>query len=67
MHMTLDGLSWIVIVNGVVQLSGLLLLGVVLVRGHREVVRMSRAVAGLVYQESEKTRARIDELFRQTK
>ncbi|MGH7326567.1 MAG: hypothetical protein ACREJ9_18250 [Candidatus Rokuibacteriota bacterium] len=64
--MTLDGLSWIVIVNGLVQLSGLLLLGIILVRGHREMVRISRAVAGLVYQESEKTRARIDELFRQS-
>ena len=55
--MTLDGLSWIVIVNGLAQLSGL----VILVRGQREIVRISRAVAALVYQESEKTRARIDE------
>lgn len=64
--MTLDNLSWIVIVNGLVQLSGLLLLGIILVRDYREMVRISRAVAGLVYQESEKTRARIDELFRQS-
>ncbi len=63
--MTLEGLGWMVFVNGFVQLTGLLVLGSVLVRGHRDVVRMSRALAGLVYQESEKTRARIDELFRQ--
>jgi hypothetical protein len=62
--MIVDSLSWIVIVNGLVQLSGLLLLGIFLVRGHREVVRMSRAVAGLVYQESEKTRAHLDEALR---
>jgi hypothetical protein len=65
--MTLDNLGWIVIVNGLVQLAGLILLGVVLVRGHRDVVRMSRAVAGLVYQENEKTRARLDEMFRQSR
>lgn len=52
-----------VFVNGLVQLTGLLVLGIVLVRGHREVVRMSRALAGLVYQESDKTRARIDEVL----
>jgi hypothetical protein len=62
--MTLKNLGWIVIANGLVQLAGLLLLGVFLVRGHREVVRMTRAVAGLVYQESERTRARIDEVLR---
>lgn len=59
--MTLEDLSWIVVVNGLVQLSGLLLLGIFLVLGHREMIRMTRAVAGLVYQENEKTRARIDE------
>jgi hypothetical protein len=57
----MENLSWIVVVNGLVQLSGLLLLGVFLVRGHREMIRMTRAVAGLVYQENERTRARIDE------
>jgi len=29
----------------------------------REVARIGRAVAGLVYQEEEKTRARLDELL----
>ncbi len=57
--MTLEGLTWIVVMNGLVQLAGL----VVMIRNHREIVRMSRGVAGLVYQESEKTRARLDELL----
>jgi hypothetical protein len=57
--MTLEGLSWIVITNGLVQLAGLILM----IRNHREIVRMTRGLAGLVYQESEKTRARLDELL----
>ncbi|MGH7334278.1 MAG: hypothetical protein ACREKS_16345 [Candidatus Rokuibacteriota bacterium] len=57
--MTLEGLSWIVIANGLVQLAGL----VMMIRNHREIVRMTRGLAGLVYQESEKTRARLDELL----
>ena len=59
-RMTLEGLTWIVVVNGLVQLAGF----IVMIRNHREIVRMTRGVAGLVYQESEKTRARLDELFR---
>jgi len=58
--MTLEGLTWIVVVNGLVQLAGF----IVMIQNHREIVRMTRGVAGLVYQESEKTRARLDELFR---
>ena len=57
------GLSWIVIANGVVQLTGLIVILVIGVRGHRELVRLSRGIAGLVYQESEKTRALLDELL----
>jgi hypothetical protein len=57
--MTLEGLSWIVITNGLVQLAGLILM----IRNHREIVRMTRGLACLVYQESEKTRARLDELL----
>jgi hypothetical protein len=57
--MTLEGLSWIVITNGLVQLAGLILM----IRNHREIVRMTRGLAGLVYQESERTRARLDELL----
>lgn len=60
--MTLEGLTWIVVVNGVVQLAGLVILGVYLHRGHREILRMTRAVAGLVYQEEEKTRTRLEDL-----
>ena len=50
--MTLDGLTWIIVGNGVVQLVGL----VILIRGQRDMVRTVRAVAGLVYQEEQKTR-----------
>ena len=57
--MTIEGLTWIVIANGMVQLGGLILM----IRNHREIVRMTRGLAGLVYQESEKTRARLDELL----
>ena len=64
--MTLEGLSWIVIANGLVQLAGLLAIIVMAVQAHwehREIMRLSRGVAGLVYQENEKIRARLDELF----
>jgi len=61
--MTLEGLTWIVVVNGLVQLAGLVLLGVLLVRGQREIARMTRAVAGLVYQEEEKTRTLLKDLL----
>ncbi len=36
---------------------------VILGRMVREAIRIGRAVAGLVYQEEEKTRARLDELL----
>jgi ABC-type phosphate transport system auxiliary subunit len=58
---TLEGLAWIILVNGVLEVAGLALVGVVVVRSRRGLDRFIRAVAGLVYQESEKTRARIDE------
>ena len=61
--MTLEGLTWIVVVNGLVQLAGLVLLGVFLVHGQREIARMTRAVAGLVYQEEEKTRTLLKDLL----
>jgi len=61
--MTLEGLTWIVVVNGLVQLAGLVLLGIFLGRGQREIARMTRAVAGLVYQEEEKTRTLIKDLL----
>jgi hypothetical protein len=60
---TVEGLAWIVLANGVLQIAGLALLGLVVVRSRRDLDRLIRAVAGLVYQESEKTRARIDEVF----
>ena len=64
--MTHEGVAWVVVVNGLVQLTGLIViitLGIIGIKGHRELTRMTRAVAGLVYQESDKMRARLDELF----
>jgi hypothetical protein len=61
--MTLEGLTWIVVVNGLVQLAGLMVGVVVLIRNHRQIMRMARDLTGLVHQENEKTRARLDELF----
>lgn len=68
--MTLDGLSWIVIANGLVQLAGLVVMIVIAVHGirktereHLEIMRLSRSVAGLTYQETEKIRAKLDELL----
>jgi hypothetical protein len=66
--MTLEGVTWIVVVNGLVQLAGfvvIIALGVQGHREHREFLRMNRALAGLMYPESEKTGARLDELFGQ--
>lgn len=63
MRMTLDGLSWIVIANGLAQLAGLITMMIMMIRNHREMVRMTRGLAGLVYQESDQTRARLDELL----
>ena len=60
--MTFQDLSWIVIANGLVQLGGLVAILVISIRHHRELVR-DRAIAGLVYQESEKTRAYLDQFF----
>ena len=57
--MRLEGLTWIVVLNGLIQVSGL----IVIIRYELQLARMTRAVAGLVYQESDKTRARLDELF----
>ena len=64
--MTFEGLTWIVVVNGAVQLAGLVFLGVFLSRGLQEITRMTRAMAGLVYQEEEKTRALLQDLLKAT-
>ena len=61
--MTLQDLSWVVIVNGLVQLGGLVVILVIGIRHYRELVRLDRAIAGLVYQESETTRAYLDQFF----
>jgi hypothetical protein len=50
-------LGWLLVVSIVIGTSGLLVLGLVLGGMLRECQRLTRAVAGLVYQESEKTRA----------
>lgn len=57
--MTPDGLTWIIVGNGVVQLVGF----VILIRGQRDMVRTVRAVAGLVYQEEQKTRLLVRDLL----
>lgn len=54
--MTLDGLSVVIVSGFVLQIAGLIFLGVFLAREVREVARIGRAVAGLVYQEEERTR-----------
>lgn len=58
-----EHLPWIVIVNGLVQLTGLIVILVIGIRHYRELVRLDRAIAGLIYQESEKTRAYLDQFF----
>ena len=58
-----EDLSWIVILNGGIQLTGLVVILALGIQGYRELRRLGRATAGLVNQESEKTRARLDELF----
>jgi len=57
--MTLEGLAWIVVVNGVVQLAGV----VILILVQREIVRRVRPLAGFIYQEEQKTRALLNELL----
>lgn len=57
--MTLDGLTWLVVVTGLVQLIGIILL----IFGRREILRTLRAVAGLVYQEEQKTRILLNDLL----
>lgn len=63
--MTLEGLTWIVVVNGLVQLAGLVLLGVFLIRSQRELVRLFKVVGNLVYQEEKKTRTLLKDLLSQ--
>ena len=63
--MTLEGLTWIVVVNGLVQLAGLVLLGVFLIRSQRELVRLFKVVGNFVYQEEKKTRTLLKDLLSQ--
>ncbi|MGH7392762.1 MAG: hypothetical protein ACREM3_25400 [Candidatus Rokuibacteriota bacterium] len=60
--MTLDGLTIIVVLGFAWQIGGLMFLGVYLARETREIARIGRAVAAMVYQEEEKTRALIREI-----
>ncbi len=57
--MTHEALAVLIAVAAVISLA---LLGFA-IWAVRDVARMTRAVAGLVYQEEEKTRTRLDELF----
>ncbi len=76
MSVSLYDLSMIVIVNGAIQLTGLVIMITITLRGsrdmrrgHDELKRLDIVIGGLVYQEDEKTRAlikaRFDELTRQ--
>lgn len=58
-EMTLEWLIWIAVINGAVQLVGF----AILILGQRELMRMVRAVAGLVYQEEQKTQILVRDLF----
>ena len=57
--MTLEGLTWLVVATGLAQLVGV----IVLILGRREILRTLRAVAGLVYQEEQKTRILLNDLL----
>jgi len=74
MPVSLYDLSMLVIVNGAIQLTGLLAIIGLTVKGfremkhgHEELVRLSRVTGALIFQEDEKIRAlvnaRIDELM----
>jgi hypothetical protein len=65
MPVSIYDLSGIVVIHAVIQLSGLVVLISLGIRGHRQLTRLGRATAAMVYQESEKTRARVDEVLRQ--
>ena len=76
MSVSLYDLSMIVIVNGAIQLTGLVIMITITLRGsrdmrrgHDELKRLDIVIGGLVCQEDEKTRAlikaRFDELTRQ--
>ena len=44
-RMMLESLTWIVVVNGLVQLASLIVIVIATVRNHREIVRMMRTVS----------------------
>ncbi len=52
-----DSLARLIVLNGTVQLVGLVLLALITIRAHRELARISRAIAGLVIREEQNTRA----------
>ena len=53
-------LALIAVVGFTFQITGLMVMIVIARHSHRESQRMTRSVAGLVYQESEKIRALFD-------
>ena len=57
--MTPEGITWLVVATGFVQFVGV----IVLIVGQREILRTLRAVAGLVYQEEQKTRILLNDLL----
>ena len=65
MPVSIYDLSMIVVIHAVIQLLGLVALVVLFIRGWRQMTRIGRATAALIYQENDKTRARVDEVLRQ--
>ena len=61
--MTHEGISWLVILGSSIQLTGLAVILAIGFRWYRELVRLGRVTGAFINQESEKTRARMDELF----
>jgi hypothetical protein len=53
-------LGLIAVIGFAIQITGLMLMIVIVRQSHRESQRMTRAVADLVHQESEKIRALFD-------
>ena len=55
-----EGLGWLIIIGGVIQLSGLFLLGLQLREARRETQRLFTATAGMVHQEAQKILADLE-------
>lgn len=61
--MTHEDLPWLIILNGAIQLTGLAVILTIGFRWYRELVRLGRVTGAMIAQESEKMRARLDQIF----